>query len=1025
MSFESHVSVNNTAVLPPIERRLVFAFSRFAGGSLLVAVAVLWLSVMTWSINDPSLTHATSGTPRNLMGALGAIASDLLLQTLGLAALIALVVPMFWGLAMLKPSGQRAGPTRSQFIWFPVAAIAAAGVFSALPILASWPLHHGLGGIVGDTVFAMSAKLFQLINTTRGGVAAGFVLALVAITATGRATGVTWVEVAAALKPNMTPARVTGAVQAPLEMAGRNEPEVGYAYVDRDNRIEPQLMVPPNAFGNARVHGMANDAPDMTEQFVQQNVASSGVPLRVRLASVMAGARGVAQKSVAVAHQQATRIGASLQATGARQHDMSATTAHNSGLGSDGPAHAEWSQPYGHAAGAPDGEANGASGHGYNTGASYGRPYGWTPPPQQTGTSPYRESDFDVTTEESCQAIASRFAPKGVKVAHGHNLVHEDVAAYARVPEAPISRHVPAAPQNPAALTHPPMPVGYAPIAANHPVQPQYGAAPVRANEAEAAVQAPIAAAPRSIKRNALLDKVDFRHQAKANTKLPSINLLKKPVPNKAGPEFTQTMLRGTARLLEDVLADFGIKGEIRDIRPGPVVTLFEFEPARGVKSSRVIGLAEDIARSMSAVSARVAVVPGRNAIGIELPNSRRDPVLLREVLESGAYKSLDSVLPIALGKSIGGEPVVADLARMPHLLVAGTTGSGKSVGVNAMILSLLYRMSPEECRFIMIDPKMLELSVYNGIPHLLAPVVTDPHKAVTALNWVVGEMEERYKRMSKLSVRNIDVYNNRVRNAKKRGEMISRTVQTGFDRRTGEAVYEQEQMQFDTLPYIVVVIDEFADLMLVAGKEVEASVQRLAQMARAAGIHIIMATQRPSVDVITGTIKANFPTRISFKVTSKIDSRTILNEQGAEQLLGQGDMLFAAGSGQAGRVHGAFVADEEVEAITDFLRSQGAPRYIEGITETRDEEGSDSPLPQGQGEEDLYDRAVAIVLHDRKVSTSYLQRRLSIGYNRAANLIERMEAEGLISSANHVGKREILAQSGGGGHGNNAANAA
>jgi len=386
------------------------------------------------------------------------------------------------------------------------------------------------------------------------------------------------------------------------------------------------------------------------------------------------------------------------------------------------------------------------------------------------------------------------------------------------------------------------------------------------------------------------------------------------------------------------------------------------------------------------------------------------DPVLLRDVLDSKAYKTSDSAaLPIALGKAIGGEPIVADLARMPHLLVAGTTGSGKSVGVNAMIVSLLYRVNPEECRFLMIDPKMLELSVYNGIPHLLAPVVTDPQKAVWALNWVVGEMEERYKRMSKLSVRNIDVFNNRVRNAKKRGEMISRTVQTGFDRRTGEAVYEQEQIELETMPYIVVVIDEFADLMMVAGKEVEASVQRLAQMARAAGIHIIMATQRPSVDVITGTIKANFPTRISFKVASKIDSRTILNEQGAEQLLGQGDMLFAGGSGQVARVHGAFVADDEVEAITDFLRAQGAPNYIEGITEAQVEVKEDQDVARGQSEEDLFDRAVAIVVRDRKASTSYLQRRLSIGYNRAADLIERMEAEGLISAANHTGKREIL----------------
>jgi S-DNA-T family DNA segregation ATPase FtsK/SpoIIIE len=606
-----------------------------------------------------------------------------------------------------------------------------------------------------------------------------------------------------------------------------------------------------------------------------------------------------------------------------------------------------------------------------------------------------------MTTEEASREIARRFAPQGAVAAQS-----EDLQAFVPAPQPMQKPH-------PHAQGHGRQTGGIQRAVASEgpaaaPAQPMS----VPAAPRNAAGEAHAASAP--ARRNALFGGLQFRHQNQAARKFPPLNLLKKPVASKAGPEFTQTMLRGNARLLEDVLSDFGVKGEIRDIRPGPVVTLFEFEPARGVKSSRVIGLADDIARSMSATSARVAVVPGRNAIGIELPNTRRDSVLLREVLESEAYKAVDSALPIALGKSIGGEPVVADLARMPHLLVAGTTGSGKSVGVNAMILSLLYRMSPDDCRFLMIDPKMLELSVYNGIPHLLAPVVTDPQKAVSALSWVVGEMEERYKRMSKLSVRNIDVYNNRVRNAKKRGEMISRTVQTGFDRRTGEAVYEQEQMQLETMPYIVVVIDEFADLMMVAGKDVEASVQRLAQMARAAGIHIIMATQRPSVDVITGTIKANFPTRISFKVTSKIDSRTILNEQGAEQLLGQGDMLFAAGSGQIGRVHGAFVADEEVEAITNFLRSQGAPRYVDGITDGSDDAPSDVQLPQGQGEEDLYDRAVAIILRDRKASTSYLQRRLSIGYNRAADLIERMEAEGLISAANHAGKREILAQAGG-----------
>ncbi|GFO80889.1 MAG: hypothetical protein A49_05160 [Methyloceanibacter sp.] len=413
----------------------------------------------------------------------------------------------------------------------------------------------------------------------------------------------------------------------------------------------------------------------------------------------------------------------------------------------------------------------------------------------------------------------------------------------------------------------------------------------------------------------------------------------------------------------------------------------------------------------MSAIAARVAVVPGRNAIGIELPNERREMVVLRELLESPDFQQTDARLPLSLGKTIGGEPMVADLSRMPHLLIAGTTGSGKSVGINTMILSLLYRMSPEQCKFIMIDPKMLELSVYDGIPHLLAPVVTDPKKAVVALKWTVREMEERYKRMSKLGVRDIKGYNARIAQAEAKGETLTRTVQTGFDRETGQAIYEQEEMDYEAMPYIVVIVDEMADLMMVAGKDIEAAVQRLAQMARAAGIHLITATQRPSVDVITGTIKANFPTRISFMVTSKIDSRTILGEQGAEQLLGQGDMLYMAGGGRIIRVHGPFVSDDEVEKVVHHLKRQGVPAYLDAITEDdgSDDSGGDAAPEYGDGGNDLYDQAVAVVLRDKKVSTSYIQRRLGIGYNRAATLIERMEKEGLIGAANHAGKRDIL----------------
>jgi len=472
----------------------------------------------------------------------------------------------------------------------------------------------------------------------------------------------------------------------------------------------------------------------------------------------------------------------------------------------------------------------------------------------------------------------------------------------------------------------------------------------------------------------------------------------------------SREVLDENARLLTHVLDDFGVKGQIDSVNPGPVVTLYELEPAPGVKSSRVIGLSDDIARSMSAVSARIAVVPGRNAIGIELPNPARETVYLREMLENKAFRTSTAKLGLALGKTIGGEPVVADLSRMPHVLVAGTTGSGKSVAINTMILSLLYRMTPQECRLIMVDPKMLELSVYDGIPHLLTPVVTDPKKAVVALKWAVREMEDRYRKMAKLGVRNIDGFNARLREAEAKGENLSRTIQVGFNKETGEPLFETEEFNLVPMPYIVVIIDEMADLMIVAGKDIEGAVQRLAQMARAAGIHVIMATQRPSVDVITGTIKANFPTRISFQVTSKIDSRTILGEQGAEQLLGQGDMLFMMGGGRCTRVHGPFVGDNEVEKVVAHLKKQGVPEYLDAVMEETDE---GSAAGGGAGNmavsDDPYDQAVAVVLRDRKASTSYIQRRLGIGYNRAATIIERMEEEGLISRPNHAGKREIM----------------
>ncbi|MFO1128892.1 MAG: DNA translocase FtsK 4TM domain-containing protein [Rhodospirillales bacterium] len=495
--------------------------------------------------------------------------------------------------------------------------------------------------------------------------------------------------------------------------------------------------------------------------------------------------------------------------------------------------------------------------------------------------------------------------------------------------------------------------------------------------------------------------------------RLPPADLLRATPPLQPDAQLGRSALEQNARMLKGVLDDFSVRGEIVKVRPGPVVTLYELEPAPGIKSSRVIGLADDIARSMSAVAARVAVIPGRNVIGIELPNQRREIVGLRELLSDDSFGRSGSgsgegaaALNLALGRDIGGTPVVVDLARMPHLLIAGTTGSGKSVAINAMILSLLYRLSPADCKFIMIDPKMLELSVYDGIPHLLAPVVTEPGKAVTALKWTVREMEERYRAMSQLGVRNVAGFNQRVDEALRKGETLVRRVQTGYDD-DGQPVFEEQPLDLTRLPLIVVVVDEMADLMMVAGKDIETAVQRLSQMARAAGIHLIMATQRPSVDVITGTIKANFPTRISFQVSSKIDSRTILGEPGAEQLLGQGDMLFMAAGGRVTRIHGPFVSDSDVDAVVKFLKTQGEPEYIEAITEAEDEAAA-AILEDTEGD-DLYTEAVEVVRREGKVSTSFIQRRLQIGYNRAARIVERMEAEGMVSKPDRVGRREVL----------------
>ncbi len=916
-----------------VEDRLLSLVGLMSGLVLLVVLACVWASLATWSINDPSLTHATTAEARNIMGPLGAVVSDLLLQTFGLTAVLALLPPMLWAIDLVAKGQVPLG--RSKLGYYPIAALLLAGALSSYPVFGAWPLNHGMGGAIGDGLFTLASNLFKLINKDRADLAAGLLLNVCTFAVFAKSTGFDAEAFLAGL----------WARRDEFASRGENLTEAGTRWLEKLSRKSKAAAAPAGvspAMAELMASGPQGYAP------TPAYAAAPYAPAPVAYAPV----------------QPAPAWGHDGYAPMAQALDRLATIAEKQ-------------------------EAHLAHLLARNHGAD---------PATAAGTNAaladeFRGFGFDVSTDSASHAIAARFAPAiTASDDHGENGMPDAAPAVVPAPSRPEAKL-------PAMLRHAQAAKAAALAAAQAAVQPapSVPAAPAKTTAQPSAPAIAPPAQPRT-----------------RQWKRPSLNLLKRAPAAKPGPELTQTVMRGNARLLEDVLADFGVKGEVKDIHPGPVVTLYELEPARGTKSSRVIGLADDIARSMSVVSVRAAVVPGRNAIGLELPNMRREPVLLREMLEADAYRTSDAALPITLGKSIGGEPIVADLARMPHLLVAGTTGSGKSVGVNAFIISLLYRHSPNECRFLMIDPKMLELSVYNGIPHLLTPVVTDPHKAVHALNWAVREMEERYKRMATLSVRNIDVFNNRVRNALKRGEMISRTVQTGFDR-NGQAIIEKQNMNLEPMPHIVIVVDEFADLMVVAGKEVEGAVQRLAQMARAAGIHLIMATQRPSVDVITGTIKANFPTRISFKVTSKIDSRTILNEQGAEQLLGQGDMLYSSGSGQIVRVHGAFVADEEVEAIAQSLREQGGPQYVDGLLDASDE-GPDGAATgeREMSDGDLYDRAVAIVLRDRKASTSYLQRRLSIGYNRAADLIERMEREGVISPASPTGKRDILSGPGG-----------
>ncbi len=906
---------------------------RIAGAIQLAVCTFVAISLLTWSIADPSLTHSASGGVSNWMGAIGAIVSDLLIQLLGIASIFTVLPPAYWALQLVE-HGTLPHPKR-KLIYAPLAVITLALAWSSMPELASMPLRHGYGGVVGDILYSRVTRLLSVVNATRSGIAAGLLGLAVGMLCLQRSFGLDRRELRslfhrakAAAKSATPPTRPNAAPALSLN------PQPWDTTQQAPSQPAPAAHQPawtPQPASPQPFYGPSSDTPNAQPPPWQQLPQAAQTDYRHAPAPAPAPA----------------------------------TASH-------GPARQAWLRPM--ATRVPARSAPMAS-----AAISTSAPE----PDRLVATDRRHAPAFDRDTLQQSRAIAERFAPTGV-----------DVQDFAHEPAIHIEPVLPPTPQPMRDIIPEPRRSAREPDI----ILPQAHSTAARHSTQHAPmIDRAVTVAPGGFFARLTSSQRGNEPQAPSHYKHPPLNLLHRAAAPQRAVEVTTAQLRDRSQQLLETLGDFGIKGDIVAVRPGPVVTLFEFEPARGTKSSRVIGLADDIARSMSARAVRIAVVPGVNAIGIELPNATREAVGFRELLETDAFRQSTAKLPLALGKGIGGDPVVADLTRMPHLLVAGTTGSGKSVGVNAMILSLLYQLSPDDCRMILIDPKMLELSVYNGIPHLLTPVVTDPNKAIAALNWAVGEMERRYKRMSALSVRNIEVYNTRVRGGGGSG-----------GHRHDLPDVAQDDIISTPMPHIVIVVDEFADLMAVAGKEIEFAVQRLAQMARAAGIHLIMATQRPSVDIITGTIKANFPTRISFRVTSRIDSRTILNEQGAEQLLGQGDMLYAGGSGQVVRVHGPFVSDEEVEAIATYLRSLGAPAYVDGITDTPDLDAAEKTA-EVLDEDHLYDRAVAIVRADQKASISYLQRKLSIGYNRSAGIVERMEQDGLISPPNASGKREIL----------------
>ena len=941
---------------------------RAIGGALITVAAIGWLSLLTWSISDPSINRALQGTPRNLLGTVGASLADMLLQLLGLASITLFLPIAVYGLIIAH--GETVTGLRQRVIMWLIAMVLIASALSLLPEPKGWVLTHGLGGLVGDFGQSFFLRIGRLLSTRYADIIGAIIAAYVGLWALVRACGIGLTDLRllwhlpepghpsrAAVASGMSSLwgtalgwreRIAAAFDRDYRRyhRGHDDWRSGPAPVRRHRRRATEASY------DARFNGYEAERTDPVP--AQPRPAAMRQPMREPTVSEAPRVEPFFDTApnfpapephrlvrILPMHQQRPSVAPPAAAQTYRPADPYPAQAPY-------PAeHSAYSEPRG----AMDEQPGYAAERTYPTAPSY------------------QEAAYAAQAYyEGAQRGHAGVPPQQPFAAQAH--ARDDGADYG----SPRRDAYAEGRRDPRATATPPSRVG--------------------------------------LSSRALILPPDDEDDRFADFKLPTLRLLNPAPERRNNPELSDTALGRKAEMLHGVLEDFGIKGTITGVHPGPVITLFELEPARGTKSSRVIGLADDIARSMSAVSARVAVIPGRDAIGIELPNQNRETVFLRELLEAPEFAKGKAALPLALGKTIAGVPVTVDLSRMPHLLIAGTTGSGKSVAINAMILSLLYRLTPEQCRFILIDPKMLELSVYDDIPHLLTPVVTDPRKAIAALKWTVGEMNVRYERMCKLGVRNITGFNQKVSRAKVQGRPLTRTVQTGFDE-DGEAIYEREEIDDSPMPYIVVVIDEMADLMMVAGKDIEYAVQRLSQMARAAGIHLIMATQRPSVDVITGTIKANFPSRVSFQVTSKIDSRTILGEQGAEQLLGAGDMLSMAAGGRIMRAHGPFVSDEEVERVVEYLRDQAEPDYLDGLLdESGPAEGKAGAGGANGGREPtgeaLYDQAVEIVIKERRATTSYLQRRLGIGYNRAASLIERMEEEGLITAPNRTGKRDI-----------------